>query len=142
MAIVTAICNSFKQELLKAAHNFSAAGGHVFKAALYDVSATLGEDTTGYTATGEASGTGYASGGAALTNQEPGLTSGTAFTSFNNVTWASSSITARGCLIYNSSASNKAVSVHLFDSEKTSSDGDFTIIFPAADASNAILRLV
>jgi hypothetical protein len=142
MAITTAMCNSFKRELFAGLHAFAASGGNQFKIALYVTAADLSKDTTAYGATNEVSGTGYTAGGGNLTAIDPVLSGDTAYTSFSNFTWASSTITARGCLIYNSTSSNRAVSTHLFDAEKSSSDGDFTVIFPTADATNAILRLV
>ena len=141
MAITTAMSNSFKRELLAALHHFAASGGNQFKVALLSAAATLNKDTTVYAATDEVSGTGYTAGGGNLTAIDPVLSGDTAYTSFANFTWPSSTITARGCHIYNSTNSNRSVSTHLFDAEKSSSDGDFTIIFPTADASNAIIRI-
>ena len=141
MAISTAMCSSFKQELMVATHDLTLSTGDAFKIALFLSAATLGASTTAYSATNEASGTGYTAGGAALTNVTPTLSGTTALTDFADVTWSTSTITARGCLIYNSTDSNKAVSTHDFGADKSSSGGDFTIQFPTADASNAILRL-
>lgn len=141
MAITQAICTSFKQELLVGTHNFTNTTGDVFKIALYTSSATLGASTTAYSATNEVSGAGYSAGGATLTNVTPTTSGTTAFTDFADVTWSSSTITARGALIYNSTDSNRAVCVLDFGSDVSSSSGDFTISFPAADASNAIIRL-
>lgn len=141
MAITQALCTSFKKELFEGTHDFSASGGDTFKIALYTSSASLDATTTAYSATNEVSGTGYSAGGATLTNVDPASSGTTAFVDFDNVTWASSSITARGALIYNSSKSNKAVCVLDFGSDKTSSSSDFTVTFPSADASNAIVRI-
>jgi len=141
MSISQAMCTSFKTELLTATHDFSASGGDTFKLALYSSTASLGASTTAYTSTGEVSGTGYSATGSALTNVAPTSSGTTAFTDFDDLTFSSSTITARGCLIYNSSDSNKAVCVLDFGSDKTSTSGDFTIQFPTADASNAIIRI-
>lgn len=141
MAISQALCSSFKVELGLGLHNFTLTTGNVFKIALYTSSATLGAGTTVYSATNEISGTGYVAGGATLTNVTPVLSGTTAVFDFADVTWSSSTFTARGALIYNSTNGNRAVMVLDFGSDKTSTAGDFTIIFPAADASNAILRI-
>ena len=132
---------SFKQELLTATHNFTASTGDVFKIALYTSSATLGASTTVYSTTNEVTGTGYTAGGNTLTNVTPTTSGTTAFTDFADTTWTTATITANGALIYNSSKSNKAVAVLAFGGDKTSTAGDFTIVFPTADASNAIIRL-
>ena len=142
MAISTAMCTSFKQELLEAKHNFLASGGNTFKLALYTSSATLGAATTAYSVTNEASGTGYSAGGAALTNIDPSSSGTTALTDFDDLTFSSATITANGALIYNDTASgDPAVCSLAFGGDKTSTAGDFTIQFPAADASNAIIRI-
>tara|TARA_R110000787_G_scaffold130240_2_gene242184 strand:- start:994 stop:1422 length:429 start_codon:yes stop_codon:yes gene_type:complete len=141
MAITQAMCTSFKQEILVGTHNFTATTGHTMKAALYTSSATLSAATTAYATTNEASGTGYTAAGAALTNVTPTTSSTTALTDFADVTWSTSTITARGALIHNTSASNKAVVVLDFGANKSSTAGNFTIQFPAADASNAIIRI-
>jgi len=141
MAISTAFCSSAKQELLVGTHNFTLSTGDAFKIALYVSAATLGASTTAYSTTNEASGTGYTAGGAALTNVTPTLIGTTGLTDFADVTWATSTITANGCLIYNSTDANKAISTHAFGVDKSSSGGNFTIQFPTADATNAILRL-
>lgn len=141
MAISQAMPTSFKQELLTATHNFTASTGDVFKIALYTSSATLGASTTAYSSTNEVTGSGYTAGGNTLTNVTPTTSGTTAFTDFADTTWTSATITANGALIYNSSKSNKAVAVLAFGGDKTSTAGDFTIIFPAADASNAIIRI-
>jgi hypothetical protein len=141
MAITQAMCTTFKQELLQALHDFDSAGGDTFKIALYTSSATLDASTTAYTSTNETTGTGYTAGGNTLTNVTPNFSGTTAFTDFADTTWSSASITARGALIYNSTNSNRAVCVLDFGADKTSTAGDFTIIFPTADASNAIIRI-
>lgn len=141
MPITQAMCTSFKQELLTGTHNFTTSTGDVFKIALYTSAATLGATTTAYSATNEVSGTGYTAGGNTLTNVTPTSSGTTAFTDFADTTWSSATITANGALIYNSSKSNKAVAVLAFGGDKTSTAGDFTIIFPTADASNAIIRI-
>ncbi len=141
MAISQAMPTSFKQELLTATHNFTASTGDVFKIALYTSAATLGASTTAYSTTDEVVGAGYTAGGNTLTNVTPTTSGTTAFTDFADTTWSSATITANGALIYNSSKSNKAVAVLAFGADKTSTAGDFTIVFPAADASNAIIRI-
>jgi hypothetical protein len=141
MAISQAMPTSFKQELLTATHNFSNPGGNTFKIALYTSSATLGASTTAYSTSDEITGTGYTAGGNTLTSVTPTTSGTTAFTDFADTTWSTATITANGALIYNSSQSNKAVAVLAFGGDKTSTAGDFTIVFPAADASNAIIRI-
>jgi len=148
MAITQAMCSSFKQELLQGKHNFSTSGGHTFKIALYTSSATLGASTTDYSATNEVSGTGYTATGQALTiaSSMPSLSGTTAFVDFDDETFTSSTITANGALIYNTttaggSGTTDAVAVLAFGGDKTSTNGDFTIQFPTADASNAIIRI-
>lgn len=141
MAITQAVCNSFKTEILRGVHDFTASTGDTFKIALYSSSATLDASTTAYSATNEVSGTGYSAGGATLTSVTPALSSSTAVCDFSDVTWSTATITARGALIYNSSESNKAVAVYDFGSDKSSTAADFTLVFPAADASNAVLRI-
>ena len=145
MAITNAMCNSFKQELLEAKHNFLAAGGHTFKIALFLTSATLGAATTNYSNTGEvAAGGGYTQGGVGLTNVNPSLDTGTAITDFNpDVTWAASTITAGGALIYNftTAPNTRAVAALTFGGDKISSAGDFTVTFPAPAAATAIIRI-
>ena len=142
MAITTAMCTTFKKEILEAVHNFKNSGGSTFNLALYTSSASLGASTTAYTTSNEASGTGYTAKGAALTRIDPSNDGTTAITDFNDLTFSSSSITARGALIFNESASgDPAVCALDFGSDKTSSSGDFTIQFPTADASNAIIRI-
>lgn len=143
MPISQAMCTSFKQELLTATHDFTASTGDAFKIALYTSSATLGASTTAYTTSNEvsSSGTNYTAGGNTLTNVTPTTSGTTALTDFADTTWSSATITARGALVYNSSKSNKSVIVLDFGSDKSSTAGDFTIIFPTADASNAIIRI-
>ena len=142
MAITTAMCTTFKKELLEAVHNFKNSGGSTFNLALYTSSASLGAGTTAYTTSNETSGTGYTAKGAALTRIDPSNDGTTAITDFANLTFSSSSITANGALIFNDSASgDPAVCALAFGGDKTSSSGDFTIQFPTADASNAIIRI-
>lgn len=143
MAITQAICSSFKQELLAGVHNFTASTGDVFKIALYTSSATLSSATTAYSSSNEASGTGYTAGGATLTTAtgSPFLSGTTAFIDFDDYTWTSATISAAGALIYNSSKSNKAVAVLSFGSTYSSTNGNFTITFPAATSSTAVIIL-
>ena len=141
MAITQAMCTSFKVELLTATHNFTNSSGHTFKLALFTNAASLGAGTTAYSTSNEASGTGYSAGGNTLTNVTPTSGVTTAFTDFADTSFTSSTITARGALIYNSSQSNKAVVVLDFGSDKSSTSGTFSVIFPTADASNAIIRI-
>jgi hypothetical protein len=140
-AIVQALATSFKVELLKAIHDFTASTGDTFKVALYTSSATLGAATTAYTSSNEAVGTGYTAGGHALVSVTPLADGTTAICDFDDVTWSTATITARGALIYNSSKSNKAVAVLDFGADKASSAGAFSLLFPVADASNSIIRL-
>lgn len=141
MAITQAMCTSFKTQLLTGTHDFTNSTGDTFKIALYTSSASLDAATTAYSATNEVSGTGYTAGGETLTNVSPTSSGTTAFADFGDVTWSSSTITARGALIYNSSESNAAVAVLDFGSDQSSTSGDFVIQFPTADASNAIIRI-
>ena len=144
MAITSAICTSFKVELLKGTHNFTATTGNTFKIALYDSDATLGASTTAFSTSEEitnTSGTAYTSGGATLTSVTPVASSTTAVCDFADVSYTSDSFTANGALIYNSSATNAAVCAIAFGSDKTATNGTFTIQFPTADATNAIIRL-
>ena len=141
MAITQAMCTSFKKELLTATHDFTAAS-NVFKLALYTSSASLDAATTAYTSSNEVSGTGYTAKGSFLTSVTPTSSGTTAFTDFNDLTFSSASITARGALIYNEAATgDPSVCVLDFGADKTSTAGDFTITFPTADASNAIIRI-
>jgi hypothetical protein len=141
MAITQAMCTSFKVELIRGMHNFNASGGDSFKIALYTSAATLGAGTTAYSATNEVSGTGYTAGGNALTRVDPTSSGTTAFTDFADASWPGASFTARGALIYNATNGNLAVCVLDFGSDKTVSDGTFTIQFPTPDASSAIIRI-
>lgn len=147
--LTQAMCTSFKTELLTGTHNFTNGTGNTFKIALFKATAsivgTYGAATTNYSdVTGnsdEASGSGYSAGGNTLTNVTPTSTGTTAFTDFANTTWSTATITASGALIYNSSASNAAVAVLDFGGDKTSTAGDFTIVFPSANATDAIIRI-
>ena len=137
------MCTSFKVELMKAVHNFTASTGNAFKLALYDNSASFTAATTAYTVTNEVANSGtYAAGGGTLTNVTPIATGTTAFTDFADLSFTSATITAFGALIYNDTAAgNPTVCVLDFGGAKTSTSGTFTIIFPTADASNAIIRI-
>ena len=151
MAIAQAMCTSFKKELLEGVHNFKNSGGNTFKLALYaegsggksSTTATLGASTTALTTTGEVASSGtYSTGGGSLTRVDPTSSGTTAFTDFADLSFTTATITAMGALIYNDSASNNAaVAVLDFTSNKTSTAGTFTIQFPTADASNAIIRI-
>jgi len=141
MAITQAMCTSFKQELLTGTHDFTNSTGDTFKIALYTSSATLGATTTAYSSSNEVSGTGYTALGNTLTSITPTTSGTTAYCDFSDTTWSSATVTANGALIYNSSKSNKAVAVLAFGGDKTSTNGDFTIQFPTADASSAIIRI-
>lgn len=139
MAITQAMCNSFKTELLGGTHDLDT---DVIKIALYTSSATLDASTTAYSTTNEVTGsTGYTAGGNTLSGAAVTLSGSTAIVDFSDTTWSSATITARGALIYNSSKSNKAIAVLDFGSDKSSTNGDFTVVFPTADASNAIIRI-
>ena len=145
MAITQAMCTSFKQELLQGQHNFTN-GGSTFKLALFTSSASLGAATTDYSTANETSGTGYSAGGSALTNVTPTTSGTTAFCDFNDLTFSSSTITANGAMIYNTttgggSGTTDSCIILAFGADKTSTNGDFTIQFPTADASNAIIRI-
>tara|TARA_R110002012_G_scaffold150819_2_gene310545 strand:+ start:1057 stop:1521 length:465 start_codon:yes stop_codon:yes gene_type:complete len=153
MAIAQAMCNSFKKELMLGTHNF-ATNGNAFKLALYaeggggksSTTATLGFGTTAYTTTGEVANSGsYTAGGGTLTKVAPSVatstSTATAFTDFADISFTTATITAMGALIYNDTNSDKAVAVLDFTSNKTSTSGTFTIQFPTADASNAIIRI-
>ena len=142
MAITSAICNSFKTEILTGTHNFSSSGGNTFNLALYTSDATLNKSTTAYTTSNEVSGSGYTAKGNALTSTTPALSTDTAVCDFADTSFTSASFTARGCLIFNDSASgDPAVCAIDFGSDKTVTTGTFTIQFPTADASNAIIRI-
>ena len=142
MSITTAMCTSFKKEILEAVHNFKNSGGSTFNLALYTSSASLDASTSAYTTSNEVSGTGYTAKGASLTRVDPSTSGTTALTDFSDLTFSSSSITARGALIFNDSSSgDPSVCALDFGADKTSTSGDFTIQFPTADASNAIIRI-
>jgi hypothetical protein len=148
MAISQAMATSFKVDLLNGIHAFGttvtrgSTNADTFKIALYTSSATLDATTTAYSATNEVSGTGYSAGGNTLTvSQTPTSTSTTAWLDFADTTWSSATITANGALIYNDTQSDKAVAVLAFGGDKTSTNGDFTVVFPTADSSNAIIRI-
>ena len=144
MAITSAICNSFKAEVLQALHNFTASSGNTFKLALYTSSATLNKSTTAYSSTNEisnTSGSAYSAGGATLTSVTPALSTDTACCDFADVSYTSASFTANGCLIYNDTNGDRAVCAIAFGSDKTVTSGTFTIQFPTADADNAIIRI-
>lgn len=140
------LCTSFKQEILQAKHDFTASTGHTFKLAMYDNNASFTAATTDYTVTNEISGAGYTAGGGTLTNITPTTSGTTAFADFADLVFSTATITARGALIYNTttgggSGTTDTVAVLDFGSDKTSTAGDFTIVFPTADASNAIVRV-
>ena len=140
------MCTSFKQELLQGKHDFTASTGHTFNLALFTSSATLGASTTDYSTTNEVSGTGYSAGGSPLTNVTPSLDGTTAITDFADLTFSTATITANGAMIYNTttgggSSTTDSVIILAFGGDKTSTAGDFTIQFPTADASNAIIRI-
>ena len=149
MAITSAICTSFKVEVLKGVHNFTATSGNTFKIALYDSDATLGASTTAFSTSEEitnTSGTAYTAGGATLTRSGVGLTGTTAFTDFGDVTYSSASFTANGAMIYNTTtgtgtSTTDSVAIIAFGGDKTASNGTFKIEFPANDATAAIIRL-
>lgn len=152
MPITQAMTTSFKAELMLTVHDFRVTGGDTFKLALYTSAANLDATTAAYSATSEVSGTGYTAGGGTLSKLGGAVTSGTTgFTDFSDLTFANATITAHGALIYNTTPSalsnagttltNPAVAVLDFGSDKTSTDGDFTIVFPAATASTAIIRI-
>jgi hypothetical protein len=145
MAITSALCTSFKKELLERKHDFNTTSGHTFKIALFTSAASLDATTTAYTTSNEVVGTGYTAGGATLTNIDPTSSGTTAFVDFSDVTFTTATITAAGALIYNTttdggSATTNAIAVISFGGDKTSTNGDFVVQFPTADASNAIVR--
>ena len=140
MAITSAIATSFKQEILVEGHNLTN-GADSIKLALYTSSATLGAGTTVYVTTGQASGTNYSAGGSALTNVTPAISGTTAVCDFADLTFGTATVTARGCLMYNSTNSNKALCAIDFGGDKTSTAGDFTVVFPSPTATGAIIRL-
>ena len=145
MAITSAICNSFKVEILKAVHNFTASSGNTFNLAMYTSSATLNKSTTAYSSTNEisnTSGSSYSAKGKAITSVTPVLSSDTAVCDFANISWTSASFTANGCLIFNDTASgDPACCAIAFGGDKTVTSGTFTIEFPAATAGNAIIGI-
>ena len=142
MAITQAMCTSFKKELLQAKHNFLLSGGSTFNLALYTSSATMSAATTAYSTAQEATGTNYTAKGSALTRINPTTSGTTAFTDFADLTFGTATVTARGCMIFNDSVSgDPAVAVFDFGADKTSTAGSFTITFPTADASNAVIRI-
>ena len=146
MAISTAMCTSFKRELLEGKHDFNVSGGHTFNIALFTSSASLDAATTDYSSSNEVVGSGYTAGGNTLTNIDPTTSGTTAFTDFADTTFSTATITANGALIYNTtldggSGTTNAVAVLAFGGDKTSTNGDFTVAFPTADASNAIIRI-
>jgi len=156
MAITQAMTTSFKAEILLAVHDFRATSGDSYKLALYTSSASIDANTTAYTATNEVTGTNYTAGGGALTNggvtaTNTNASAGTGFTTFSNLTFSNATITARGALIYNTTPSangtanttltNASVAVLDFGSDKTSTAGDFTIIFPTNNNTSAIIRI-
>jgi hypothetical protein len=145
MAITQAMCTSFKKGLLQAQHNFSS-GGDAFKLALFTSSATLSAATTNYSTTNESSGTNYTAGGSALTNVTPTTSGTTALTDFADLVFTDATVTARGAMIYNTTTgagtgTTDSTIILDFGSDKTSTAGDFTIVFPAAAASTAIIRI-
>ena len=139
MAITQAVCNSFKEELLKGLHDLD---GHTLKLALYTSSATLGPTTTAFSTTNESSGTNYTSGGATISNVAVSLSGTVAFVDFDDVSFSSATISdADGALIYNSSASNRAIAVLDFGSTKSVSGGTLTVSLPSASATTALIRI-
>jgi hypothetical protein len=146
MAITSAVCTSFKRELLEGKHDFNATGGDTFKIALYTSAATLDAATTDYTVSGEVVGVGYTAGGVTLTNVDPASGGTVAYIDFSDATWTDATITAAGALIYNTTTdggtgTTNAVAVISFGGDKTSTNGDFVVQFPTADAANAIVRI-
>jgi len=136
------MCTSFKVEILKAVHNFTNSTGNTFNIAMYDNNASFTAATTAFTTSDEVTGTAYTTKGNTLVNVTPTSSSTTALTDFSDSTWSSSTITARGAMIFNDTASGDPSVVILdFGSDKSSSSGDFTIVFPTADSSSAIIRI-
>ena len=139
MAITQAVCNSFKQELLQGLHDLD---GHTLKLALYTSSATLGPTTTAFSTTNESSGTNYTSGGATISNVAVSLSGTVAFVDFDDVSFSSATISdAAGALIYNSSASNRAIAMLDFGGTKSVSSGTLTVTLPSASATTALIRI-
>jgi len=141
MAIIQTLTTSFKVELAQGLHNFTASTGDVFKLALYTANADLGASTTAYTTAGESSGTNYSAGGVVLTNITPSFQGTTAYWSFDTATFTNVTLTTNGALIYNSTNGNRSVAVLNFGLNITKSAQDLVITFPAADATNAVLRI-
>ena len=144
MTISSAVCNTFKQEILVGTHNFTASSGNAFKLALYTSSASLGAGTTAYATTNEisnTSGSAYTAGGKVIVSVTPALDGSVACCDFADISFTSASFTANGCLIYNDTQADKAVCVVAFGGDKTVSSGTFTIQFPAASSSAAIVRI-
>lgn len=142
MAITQAMCTSFKKELLEAKHNFLLTGGNTFKIALYSSSATMDASTAAYTTTNEITGTNYTAKGNTLTRIDPSSSSTTALTDFADTSWSTATFTARGAMIFNEdTVGDTSVLVLDFGADKTATAGTFTIAFPTADASNAIIRI-
>ena len=141
MAITQTMCTSFKKALLDGEMDFSANTSQTFKIALFTSAATLSADTTAYTSSDEVVGTGYTAGGNTLTVVAPATSGTTAFLDFSDTTWSTATITARGALIYQSGGSNPAVAVLDFGSDKSTVADSFTVQFPTADASTAIVRI-
>ena len=139
MAITQSLCASFKKELLEAQHNFTPVTGNTFKIALYSSTASINSSTTVYTSVGEVVGTGYVAGGKTLTGQSITLSGTTAYVTFSNISWASSTITATGALIYNSTNANKAVAVLDFGGPFFSTNNTFTVTFPPATVTTAVI---
>jgi hypothetical protein len=141
MAIIQTLTTSFKVELAQGLHNFTAGTGNVFKMALYTANADLGASTTAYTAAGESSGTNYSAGGISLTNITPTFQGTTAYWTFDTATFTNVTLTTNGALIYNSTNDNRSVAVLNFGVNITKSGQNLVITFPAADATNAVLRI-
>ncbi len=141
MAITQTMCTSFKKALLDGEMDFSSNTSQTFKIALFTSAATLNADTTAYTSSNEVVGAGYTAGGNTLTVVAPATSGTTAFLDFSDTTWSTATITARGALIYQSGGSNPAVAVLDFGSDKSTVADSFTVQFPTADASTAIVRI-
>lgn len=141
MPITQALTNSFRTEIFQGLHNFSNPGGHTFKLALYTNSANLNANTSFYTTSGEVSGTGYAAGGVILTSITPVIAEGVVTLDFQDVTIASSTITARGAMIYNATSANRSVAIFDFGIDRSTNNAPFVIIFPSPTANGAVIRL-
>mgnify|MGYP003674754658 FL=1 len=136
------MCTSFKAEILKAVHDFTLSSGSTFNVALYTNSASFTAATTAYTSANEITGTGYVAKGKALTNVTPTTGGTTGFTDFQDLTWSTASFTARGALLFNDTAASDPTCLVLdFGSDQTSTAGDFKIVFPTNDSTNAIIRI-